>query len=92
MSFVLICAWNYEQLFFDLKKGTKSVVTDDSSSDISQSELQKQKEESLRREIEQEKMLREKFQRELEEMKQKLSKLSTTPSQLTTLPLPLEVS
>jgi len=67
-------------------------VTDDSSSDISQSELQKQKEESLRREIEQEKMLREKFQRELEEMKQKLSKLSTTPSQLTTLPLPLEVS
>ena len=67
-------------------------MTDDSSSDISQSELQKQKEESLRREIEQEKMLREKFQRELEEMKQKLSKLSTTPSQLTTLPLPLEVS
>jgi septin family protein len=67
-------------------------VTGDSSSNGSQSELQKQKEESLRREIEQEKMLREKFQRELEEMKQKLSKLSTTPSQLTTLPLPLEVN
>ncbi len=60
--------------------------------DDSQSELQKQQEESLRREVEQEKMLREKFQRELEEMKQKLSKLSTTPSQLTSLPLPLEVN
>ncbi len=60
--------------------------------DDSQSELLKQQEESLRREIEQEKMLREKFQRELEEMKQKLSKLPTTPSQLTSLPLPLEVN
>ena len=77
---------------FILKKGTKSVVTDYSSSNSSQSELQKQQEESLRREIEQEKMLREKCQRELEEMKQKLSKLPTSPSQLTTLPLPLEVS
>jgi hypothetical protein len=67
-------------------------VTGDSSSNSSQSELQKQQEESLRREIEQEKMLREKFQRELEEMKQKFSKLPTTPSQLTTPPLPLEVN
>ena len=53
--------------------------------DDSQSELLKQQEESHRREIEQEKMLREKYQRELEEMKQKLS-------ELTTLPLPLEVN
>ncbi len=67
-------------------------MTGDSSSNSSQSELQKQQEESLRREIEQEKMLREKFQRELEEMKQKFSKLPTTPSQLTTPPLPLEVN
>ena len=61
--------------------------------DDSQSELQKQQEESLRREIEQEKMLREKYQRELEEMKQKFSKLPTSsPSQLTSLPVPLEVN
>jgi hypothetical protein len=33
-----------------------------------------------------------KYQRELEEMKQKLSKLPTTPSQLTTLPSPFEVN
>jgi hypothetical protein len=53
-------------------------LTDDSSSNSFQSELLKQQEES-RREIEREKA---KHQRELEEMKQKMSKLTTAPSPL----------
>ena len=61
-----------------MKKGTKSLVTDDSSSNNSQSGLLKQQEENQRREI--------------EEMRKKFSKLPASPSQLTTLPLPLEVN
>ena len=48
--------------------------------DDSQSELLKQQEESLRREIEREKMEKAKYQRELEEMKEQFSKLPTAPS------------
>ena len=49
-------------------------------------------EESHRREIEREQMEKAKFQREIEEMKQKFSLISTSPSQLTTLPSPLKVN
>ena len=62
-----------------MKKGTKSLVTDDSSSNNSQSGLLKQQ-------------IEENHKREIEEMRKKFSKLPTSTSQLTTLPLPLEVT
>ncbi len=73
---------NIEFIYFNYKKGSRLVLSDSSSFNSFQSELLKQQEES-RREIEREKA---KYQRELEEMKQKLSKLMTAPS------LPLEVN
>ena len=62
----------YLNIDFHLKKGTRSLVTGDSSSI----------EESHRREIEREKMEKEKYQREIEEMRKKFSKLPTSPSPL----------
>ena len=51
-------------------------MIDDSSPNSSQSELLKQQEENYRKEIEREKMLSEKYQRENEAMKNRLSKLT----------------
>jgi hypothetical protein len=65
-----------------IQKISRSKVVEYSSPKSSPSELLKQQEENHRKEIEREKMLREKYQRENEEMKNRLSKLTTTPSTL----------
>ena len=58
------------------------MTVDDSSPNSSQSELLKQQEESHRREIEREKMEKEKYQQKIKEMEKQLSQLSTTFSTL----------